>query len=73
MFIILSNLCSGILEQLSKHLASQEANFFEKESINNYLRNFAEKNDIPFNKLMQLLRGVLSGLKVKMVFRTVLC
>ncbi|XP_046427918.1 probable glutamate--tRNA ligase, mitochondrial isoform X1 [Neodiprion virginianus] len=52
-----------ILEEFDRQLASKDADFFRKESLKDWLRNFADTNDIPFEKFMRLLRSVLSGLK----------
>ena len=52
------------VQVLSEKLEKIDDSNFCKESLKNYLREFAKNNDVPFPDLMKTLRSLLSGLKV---------
>lgn len=52
-----------IAQSLNEKLAEIEGSNFNKDFLNNYLRNYSKKNAIPFPELMKTLRALLSGLK----------
>lgn len=57
-------LLTDIAQSLNEKLAEIEGSNFNKDFLNNYLRNYSKKNAIPFPELMKTLRALLSGLKV---------
>lgn len=52
-----------ILQYLNDGLRNNDVEF-HKDSVREFLKQFASKHNIAFNKLMKILRSVLSGLKV---------
>ncbi|XP_015598994.1 probable glutamate--tRNA ligase, mitochondrial [Cephus cinctus] len=52
-----------LLRTLSEKLSSFDEGNFQKNSLKNCLKEFADNNEIPFPTLMNLLRSTLSGLK----------
>lgn len=53
-----------IVKKLNKNFSSNETIEFQAGNLKEFLKAFAENNNIAFNKLMKIMRGVLSGLKV---------
>ncbi|XP_033208397.1 probable glutamate--tRNA ligase, mitochondrial isoform X2 [Belonocnema kinseyi] len=51
------------VQVLSEKLSDVEENNFNKDSLKNYLKEFANNNGVPFAELMRTLRSLLSGLK----------
>lgn len=40
---------------------------FEKQDLNSILKNFSQNENVKFTELMQSIRMILSGLKVKLL------
>ncbi|XP_076663157.1 putative glutamate--tRNA ligase, mitochondrial [Andrena cerasifolii] len=55
--------CLEVLKKLCMKLIDIDVQNFNKTWINSYLKELATEHEIPFAKLMSVLRGILSGLK----------
>ncbi|XP_029155955.1 probable glutamate--tRNA ligase, mitochondrial [Nylanderia fulva] len=55
--------CSDAIKLLNAELGEIDESNYKTDWMIMYLKNFAEKNKIPFAALMKILRSVLSGLK----------
>lgn len=55
---------SDTIKLLNAELVEIDASNYKTDWMISYLRDFAEKNKIPFAALMKILRSILSGLKV---------
>lgn len=55
---------TGVLEEIKLCLSKLVDTEFHREHLKILLKNFSTKKQLPFGKLMKLLRIAVSGLKV---------
>jgi len=55
---------TGVLEEIKVCLSKLVDTEFRREELKILLKNFSTKKQLPFGKLMKLLRIAVSGLKV---------
>jgi len=55
---------TGVLEEIKLCLSKLVETEFHREHLKIFLQNFSTKKQLPFSKLMKLLRIAVSGLKV---------
>ncbi|PSN48191.1 hypothetical protein C0J52_13866 [Blattella germanica] len=53
----------NVLEDVKIHLSNQLDSEFNRNQLKSILKNYASQKNVPFNKLMKLLRHAISGLK----------
>lgn len=52
------------IKLLNAELAEMDASNYKTNWMVSYLKDFAEKTEVPFVTLMKILRSILSGVKV---------